>query len=673
VSVALVLAFHAGIPFVPAGYLGVSVFFTLSGYLITGLLLREFETNGRIDLGRFWSRRLRRLLPASLTCLLAIVVARLWGAFARVDDLQGEVSSAVFQVYNWTRLAGSQSYADLFATSPSPVEHYWSLAIEEQFYWCWPLVLWGLLSVARRRRRSVTPMVALLTALLCAGAVVIALTGGSDAAYWATPARLPEILVGAALSCVLTRRRPSGTWLSWLAPCCLAAIAVLSCTWPSASGPAYRGWLPAFALLSAGLILGLQRPGVLRSMLAWRPLVAAGRISYGLYLFHWPVFVVLRERGWDLSAPAGFTVGLTVTIALATASFVLVERPVRGASWPARATVPAAVTACLAVLVAAQVAGPTQSVVRADDGLLAAAAIEPAESIEPLIPATTTTSAALTTPATPWPASPASVSPSSPPISSSRALAVSTTSTTVVTATTSFPLTVGYEVAPPRPVRMLVVGDSTALYAGEGLAAWTLAHPEAGQVSVVWYPGCTFLLEPEMVTFDLPHVVDDSRETVLRRMPAAIGELQPDVVLLMVTMNDVADRRWSDLEGALSPFDPRFVDRMSDAYAALTDQILASGVGSVAWVIPPVPNHLWLEPEMNDPARYTVQHGVIRDLASRYPAGVSVVDLDAWLALGGHATDPWWRADGVHLTPESALALAEQYLGPLLVQRAVGG
>ncbi|MBI5087404.1 MAG: hypothetical protein HZB15_00620 [Actinobacteria bacterium] len=422
--------------------------------------------------------------------------------------------------------------------------------------------------------------------------------------------------------------------------------------------------MPAVALLSGCLIVGLQPPGLLRRGLSWPPLVAMGRISYGLYLFHWPVYVVLRERGWDLTSPLRFVVAMAITVAVATVSYHVVEMPVRRATWRPSATVPAAALACGVALIVALAVEPSQPVIQADDQLLAAAAIEPATSVEALVPAPTTAA----TVAPPETVAAGVVDTTRAPADPTPRTAVGAQATTSTMA-----LTVTYELAPPRPVRMLVVGDSTALYVGEGLAAWTLEHPEAAQVSVIWYQGCTFLLEPEMVTFDLPRLVDDSRDTVRRRMPAAISELQPDVVVLMVTMSDVANRQWSADEGPLSPFDPRYVERLAGAYRELTDGILGSGVGEVVWVVPPTPVHLWLEPDMNEADRYAVQHQVIRDVASGYDDRVSVVDLDAWLTAAGHDDDPWWRTDGVHLTDASGAALAEQYLGPLLVRRATEG
>ncbi len=316
VSIALVLVFHLGAPWLPGGYLGVSVFFTLSGFLITSLLLAERADTGRIDVRAFYVRRLRRLLPASLVCLTGIAVLVAVGTIAARSDLRGGVLAAVFQVANWERLLGEQSYADLFL-APSPIDHFWSLAIEEQFYWVWPLVIAGLTAVANRHLR---PLLITAFAVLGTGAFVTAQLLGGDAAYFASWARFAEILAGAALA-ALVHRRAIPARAARLAPPCLALIVVLSVVTPAGRGWAYEGGLPLFALLSAGLVLGVLVPGPVARLLAIEPIPWIGRVSYGLYLFHWPVFTVLGD--------ASVGEKLALTFALTVVSYYAIERPIR--------------------------------------------------------------------------------------------------------------------------------------------------------------------------------------------------------------------------------------------------------------------------------------------------------------------------------------------------------
>jgi len=171
-AVAAVLAFHGGASWMTGGYVGVSVFFTLSGYLITSLLLAEHDSTGTVALGPFYARRMKRLLPASLVCLALVLGAAALGAFDSVTTLRRDSLGALLQVANWVKLFGDASYADLTNATlgrVGPLEHYWSLAIEEQFYWVWPLVVRAVL---RRTTRPLGP-IAVMTAVAVAAAPAV--------------------------------------------------------------------------------------------------------------------------------------------------------------------------------------------------------------------------------------------------------------------------------------------------------------------------------------------------------------------------------------------------------------------------------------------------------------------------------------------------------------------
>ena len=203
-AVIAVLLFHGGVSWMTGGYLGVSVFFTLSGFLITSLLVRETATTGRVDAGRFYARRARRLLPASLLCIAAVCLLAAGGAFKGVSGLRSDVLGALLQVFNWVKLGSGQSYADLTTAASGlrrPLDHYWSLSIEEQFYWVWPVAVLGLLRLARRRPRwTLLRSLIVLYVLTALAAPIIAWQWGPDAAYWATPARASEMVAGALLA-----------------------------------------------------------------------------------------------------------------------------------------------------------------------------------------------------------------------------------------------------------------------------------------------------------------------------------------------------------------------------------------------------------------------------------------------------------------------------------------
>ena len=682
VSVVLVLLFHAGLPFVPAGYLGVSVFFTLSGYLITSLLLVEQSRSGTVRVGAFYGRRVKRLMPASCLCLVGVVVARQFGAFAEVTDLRTDVIGAALQVFNWVQLAGGGSYGDLFGAATSPLEHYWSLAIEEQFYWVWPVVVLVAVRRTRRRvagvagvgggdqqaarsfRRRLTVAVAVLTLMASIAAPVIAQVAGPDAAYWATPARLPEILMGALLATVLHRRWVPATAGRLAIPSFIGVIAA-AVLLPSDHGPAYEGWLPLFAVLSAVLIYSLQAPGPVRRLLSSPLLVSIGAISYGLYLFHWPVFVLLRERGWDLTSPVHLVGALAITVVVSLVSYRLVERPVRRTSWRPLPTLRLAAMASVVVLGSAVFVAPGASAIRADDELLDAAAIVPGAVDVELVPLV----AADEPDATPDAPEADDVTAAAGPVPSTTPLRATATTQAVDDAMVTV---LELPPAPPRPVRVLVVGDSTALYVGHGLAAWTMSHPGHAQVSVSWCQGCTFVPDAEIASFDLDGVEENSRRTLTEVMPDAIRQLRPDVVVLMSTVSDAANRQWDPAEGPIGPTDPRAGRRMVAAFADLTMEIITSGVPDVVWVVPPTPTHDWDDdPEMNEVERYAAHHEIVREAAARFEHHVSVVDLDAWARATGRFDDASWRADGVHIDEGPATEMAEQFLGPWLVIEAL--
>ena len=338
-AVAGVVLFHAGYAWAIGGFLGVSTFFTLSGFLITSLLLAERSATGRIDLGAFWARRARRLLPAALATLLGVAALASWLATPeQLASLRGDVLAAVFYGANWRFIFDGQSYRDLFA-APSPVLHFWSLAIEEQLYVLFPLAV-----VAVGRRRLAPVLVALVTGSVALTWLLYSPGDSTSAAYYGTFTRAGELLVGALLAVlVMSRRhiwRPGITKAS-------GAVALVGILWAWSSvrqdeTVLYRGGFVVHAVASALVILAAMQPGPVRTLLSLPPLRALGRISYGVYLYHWPVFV-----WWDAPVLAQ----LALTLVLATVSYVVLEQPIRRGRW----RVPVLAVPATALLVAAVV------------------------------------------------------------------------------------------------------------------------------------------------------------------------------------------------------------------------------------------------------------------------------------------------------------------------------
>lgn len=647
VAVVMVLFFHAGFTWMGGGYLGVSIFFTLSGFLITTLLLVESERTGRVSFANFYSRRIRRLLPASLVCLVAIVIAYWSGEFNLVPGMRNQLWGAFGEVYNWVRIGSSSSYADLFGKAPilvSPLEHYWSLAIEEQFYIVWPVTAWWLIHRARRRGTNPLRAMLLLTAICAAASPVITAVWSPEVGYWSTPTRLGELLVGASAAAWLHRGGRFPSWSRWAALAAMTVLIALATQLPVGGGPAYTGWMTPIALISATLLLSLQGPGQLRSMLSLPPVVWLGRVSYGLYLFHWPVFVLLRAHGWQLDEPLGFAVAMAITVAITAGSFYLVEQPIRTAMWRPTRTFIAATSGAILAATAIAIMPVSRGFLEPNQEALDEAAIDrvdPNETLVPLTPRSTTTA------------------PGGP------------TTSVVATTLPEEPLTLALPALPVRPVRILIVGDSTAHSVAQGVASWIVDNPGYAQLEILWCPGCGFLREGTIINFDGGE--DESMVVLDEDLPRRIADLAPDIVVLMTSIGDIATRQWTEAEGPLTPFDAIFRGRLHQSYSKLTETVLALGVPSVVWVVPPVPRGAWVSPELHESERYQVQHDVIREVVASAGAGVSAVDLEQWMARTGHDNDDSWRPDGTHFSESAAGELATQYLGPWLVLAALNG
>ncbi|MET0144945.1 MAG: acyltransferase family protein [Ilumatobacteraceae bacterium] len=671
VAVTLVLLFHQG--WLQGGYVGVSVFFTLSGYLITSLALDEHERTGAFDVPAFFGRRIRRLLPASLACLVGIVVLAVLGLFDGVEHLRRDLFGALFQVSNWVALGSGQSYADLVGGpgAHSPVEHYWSLAIEEQFYWVWPVVMVAVLRRAHRRRVAIVGVMTLGAAV---AAPLIAAIWGGDAAYWATPARLGEILVGALLAIALHGRRrdlrmPSS--VRWLAVLGGGVIVWAATTWPSGSGPAYRGWLPVFALASAAVVLGLQVGSPMRVVLARPPLVALGAISYGVYLIHWPVYVVLDVRRTGLGPGPLFVLRIVVTLGLAIALYRSVEQPIRRGHVRAAHRGPAALAACAgtALIICAVPVDTTPYWMRGDDATSGAGTLASVDSVGELralapasiAPGATTTVTATVPTTTGAPAT---------------TVAPTTVQTTVAPTTVAPPSTSVVPVVPPlptgltRPVRILVVGDSTGWATGDGMKVWANGHSDVARVGVTAGMGTGFLREGTVVADSDDTFKDFGVEFREERVPQAVQDLDPDVVVGMVTLRDLDARLWDDAEGPLVPTDDRFVAHLVEDYDIATNQFLQAGASDVLWVLGPPPD---VPPgaeavDLLDPVRYQRYAEAMFEVAARHPGQAAVVDMRTWMAA---QPDPPTRPDGLHFDDVGALDVAERFLGPIAVNAAL--
>ena len=375
VAVAAVLVFHGG--HLAGGFLGVDAFFVLSGFLITSLLLTEARNTGRIALGAFWARRARRLLPA-LACVL-IGVALYAALIAKPDELstiRADALATIGYFSNWRAILNSHDYWAIFR-NPSPLDHTWSLAIEEQFYVVWPLLFAFVIRAARGR--SAQRVLALSTVLACTSllwTIAIFDPANPSRVYYGTDTRIASILVGAALAAWLAARGSARTRTTraTLEGGALLAAGVLALAWARLTGSSdvlYRGGLFVCALATATVIAAAIHPdrGPVNRILSLRPLCALGLVSYGVYLWHWPIYVVLDESRTHMSGWGLLALRVAVTLVVAAGSYFWIEQPIRRGtgsfSSPARVAFTLSAAALIVVALVVTTRGaPTPRVVR---------------------------------------------------------------------------------------------------------------------------------------------------------------------------------------------------------------------------------------------------------------------------------------------------------------------
>lgn len=652
-AVLAVMLFHGGIPHMDGGFMGVDAFFVLSGFLITSLLIGEWRQALTIKLGAFWVRRARRLLPALLLMLLfvaffaAVIVPKGTYGALRLDAW-----ATLLYVSNWHFILVNSNYFNETSAS-SPLLHTWSLAVEEQFYVIWPLVVLGVLHFTRSLRA--------LFALCCAAAIGSALwmhhvyQGGlnTNRAYLGTDTRSQCLFIGCALAVglvLVTQRsheegrlakgelwRPKTSagrlWCGTLGVAGAAGAVTLWVLTTSTSTFPYSGGFFLIGLSVASVVLSaVAAPrSIVPRMLSWAPVRYVGRISYGLYIWHWPIFIWLDHTRTGLYGYELFAFRVLVTFAVSVVSFHLVERPIRMGTfvtqWRAWLVVPAGVGAVLVAVVAA-----------------------------------TTGTTAL-----------ASTAPTSG--------TGNTGSTTATTSTTEPPAT-----AAGPPVKVLLVGDSIAETLGEGLGE----VPVQDKYHYVIYDrailGCGVADGPEVEVMGAvdsivpacggpPAPGDPVNEVTpwATQWADEIAQIHPNVVVEGAGRWELVDRlyqgKWTNI---LHPQLAAYIKSQLEKAAAVVND---AGVPMVFLTAP-----CTQEPEQPDgapwpedsAARREAYNRMLAEIAAAHPKTVSVADLDKAACPDGHYSTTVDGVvvrtvnDGVHFTPEGGVFVAPTIVPPIV-------
>ena len=668
-AVAAVLWFH--LDRLPGGNLGVDAFFVVSGWLITWKLLDEADRTGTIALPRFWAARVRRLLPASVAVLL--VVAIVWPlAGIDVPSLRRDLLFAAGWSSNWGTISAGGDYWARFG-EPSPVTHFWSLAIEEQFYLVWPIVLAVLVRIGRRRRAFVGAF-----SLAAAIGSMVAMNVMFDptdatATYMNTLARAHSLLVGAAAAAVTVTlpdgRLRGGGAARRVAPFAAAGAVAIVIAVSVAGRGADNDWMfswgfPAFAIAMVPVVVAAADGGGER-VLASRPMRWVADRSYGLYLWHWPVFLLLTPdrlgvADRDLPIAVLDVCRVAVAVVLADLSLRWLETPVRRRerlrTWRAPIAAGLALSAVVVVAVTVVPSSPATS----------------SESVVTLPPPSTTAPPDAATASTTAPEVASMGPPPGPRTTVDPGVTAEPTAEPIadpampaVPAVPAVPV-----VALGRPLRVLVTGDSTALHLSEALIAHATTVPDEFVVGSGAFPGCGLSAGAD----GRMHVftdVDGQRDLIdlsgcLRQwesVPQRVNAEAVDVVLVEIGAWDAVDIRLPD-GSVVSVADPVGRAIVADAYQRFAETVTSAGA-SVLWVTPPDAHLGWgtIDDPLNDPLRWDALREIIDGLGSG--VGVIQVDLPTWLVANG-LDGPEGRPDGVHLAPGINERFVAELVAPAL-------
>lgn len=721
IGLVFMLAYHAGATWAKGAIFTISMFFTLSGFLITSLLLAERERSGGIDLRGFWVRRFRRLLPGALVVLGAVVV---FGATVADETqrayLRGDVLAALGYVANWRFIATGQAYLDNFRT-PSPVQHFWSLAIEEQFYLLLPLVAAAALGI----RRTVSMASArwrlgtVLGAIIAASAALNVWGGLSpDRIYYGTDTRMAELLVGALLGVMLCGR-PMGTptrSVGWRRALWVAGpLAMMLSVWiwvvvPKTASWIYHGGFPAYALLSAVFVAAANDPtNPVARLLRFRPMLWMGRRTYGIYLIHFPLFLWLSPRRTGLSFWPLFGLRVAITLVLASLLFRFVEEPMR-VGRPLLGQPLVRLGPFVATLIVISLVAVTADV---DQGTVVTAATRNGTELRVKAPADADTSPAVPvdaappstvpeaaeevpgTSVVPPPTAEAPVTPPSPAPSTATPRSTSAPRPPATTAPPARSSRIVDALANPQPVpgglkpkpirrpqrrlRLMLVGDSSAVFLAYALADWNQTA-RIFDISSYGMMGCGLVRGGTEVAAGIERPFDPICDRWPEIWQKGLQDSKPDLVVFAGSFHDVTDRRLTPGGPVEHVGQPNY-DQVYLAEAARAADLLHSTGAPVIWLSnPPVregqnlPDSSIVNGPGNDPARMDLINDlVIRLMFTR--SFIRIVDYaNFFLTWPGGAFDPALREDGLHVDYQGR-KIVGRWLGPEILDaywRAIG-
>jgi peptidoglycan/LPS O-acetylase OafA/YrhL len=608
-AVVAVFAYHLGLDDFEGGYFGVDAFFVLSGFLITTLLLKEWNQTRTISLTAFWVRRARRLLPA---LLLMLVGVSLWAAVVvpghELSPLRGDSLATLFYGANWRYIVDEQAYFTL-AGAASPLRHTWSLAIEEQFYLLWPLIAYACLRLARGRRW--------LLGVVCVGGAMVSylwmreLFGTDpDRAYYGTDSRAYQLLIGGALA-VLLMHWKQRTRLERVAVHVAGFIGALVFLRAITAGYTSPSGFMLFTLSIAAVITSVIRPErtPLRVVLSLTPIVWVGRISYGLYLWHWPVIVLTAPSRTGLEGTRLQVLQVALTFGLATASFYLVERPIRRGALTGKAALifsPAVfVATALVIIIGTSGTSPPPPY------LVSASVVSSRPATQPVQP----------------------------------------------------------EPEQDERVKVLLIGDSMAASMIPGLEEESKGTPIEFHARTT--PGCGIVrgVAVQGKSFEPFPWSQWCTENVQPLLTQAVDEIDPDLVLWLSRW----ETRERVLEGQQVPFGTPEGDRvLRELIAESAGRFTANGARLVFLQYPPRGPNDEAHDDPGAEERIVHVNGLLQDYAEANPDHASMVELEDIVCPGGWPCDRYVDGveirpeDGVHFEDEGSRYVAKRLIPRLL-------